>query len=237
MPYEFSLVITTYNRFDSFLDGFLEKYLQNSYIHEIIISDDCSNDYSKLVSKYGNNDKIKLFTNSENLKALKNKCIACTKATKEWICLMDSDNYCDIDYFETLIKFWNINGLNTNMIYLPEKGIPTPRLTFTEYIGKIINKETINWDTIDECLINIGNYVFHKSIVNYIEPLIKQNLYPYTLDVKYMNYIWINNDIQLVVVPDMTYIHTVHNESYYAQYSQFLSGFDKQFNWKKFPPS
>jgi glycosyltransferase involved in cell wall biosynthesis len=232
MDTQFSLVITTYNRFDSFLDRYLEKYLENPYISEIIISDDCSDDYDKLIAKYGTNDKIKIYKNSSNIGALKNKCIACQKSTTDWICLMDSDNFCHKDYFEALMQYWN---KDINTIYAPSKALPV--FDYSHHIGKPININNIDWNTVDECLINTGNYIFHKSIVQFIEPIIQQQLPEHTIDVKYMNYLWLNNGVEIVVVPNMEYLHVIHNQSYYALCSDKLSNSNKTFNWHIYPPN
>ena len=65
--------------------------------------------YDKLKQNYSNYincGKIKIYKQEHNVGALKNKIFACTKATNEWICLMDSDNYCDEIYIEALYDFW-----------------------------------------------------------------------------------------------------------------------------------
>ena len=227
MDYQFSLVITTYNNYDTFLKNTLPKYLNNPYIFEIIISDDCSDDYDKINNDYSSVSKIKLIKQPHNLGALKNKITACTYATLEWICLIDSDNYCGPDYFEALIHYWKNNSRETNIIYSPVHALPV--FNFTKYIGTIFDKTY--WKDIDACLINIGNNVFHKSAVDYLIPILKQDIEAYAVDVKYINYILFKNNLSLIVIPNMQYLHTMHDNSLYMRTASKSMEFDNTFDW------
>ena len=65
---EISLCIPTHDRYDSFLRDNLEKYINSPYISEIIIADDATDDYTKLLSVYGDNHpKVKLYRQSQNV--------------------------------------------------------------------------------------------------------------------------------------------------------------------------
>ena len=71
--------------------------LNNDFIKEIVVSDDCSTDeewekLNEIVSNL-NNDKIKLFRNEENLGGFRNKYTAVKHSTCEWVYLLDSDNH------------------------------------------------------------------------------------------------------------------------------------------------
>ena len=46
----FSLCIPTMNRYDTFLKGFLKKYVTFDLIDEIIICDENGDDYNKIVN-------------------------------------------------------------------------------------------------------------------------------------------------------------------------------------------
>jgi len=225
-----SLVITTYNRYDSFLEKTLKLYLENPHINEIVILDDCSDDYGKINANF-KDEKLKVYKQEKNVGTLKNKINACQKATGDWICLMDSDNFCDITYFEALKDFWNLNSnYNQSYIYHPSRALPAQN--FEKFIGIRINKE--NWNHIfnEECLINNGNYVFHRSIVKYVEPILIDNTKTHAIDVKYMNYFWIKAGISIVVVPNMIYNHTIHPGSFYINTHKESDSFNQSFNWK-----
>jgi glycosyltransferase involved in cell wall biosynthesis len=222
----FSLVITTYNRFDTFLKENIIKYLENPYISEIIISDDCSDDYDKLIN-YFDNSKIKIIKQEKNIGALRNKISACTYATNNWICLMDSDNFADINYFEALINYWKSIEPNETIIYCPSKAMPS--FDFTEYINTYVDKN--NFNNTNECLLNDGNHVFHKNILNHLLPILENDINPYAVDVKFMVYNWLKNDIKMTIIQDMIYYHAMHNESLYIQNASNSINFDKTYNW------
>ena len=227
MSFEFSMVITTYNRFDTFLDKHVTDYLNNKYISEIVISDDCSSDYEKLMAKYSSNPKVKIIQQPRNLGALKNKIVACTHASKEWICLMDSDNYCGPDYFEAVIEYWNTHSADKKLLYSPVKALPL--FSFTNFVGVIINNKNLN--TSDGALVNLGNNVFHTSVVQHMVPILSENIEVYAVDAKYINYTLFKKGISLVVVPNMTYNHCVHPGSFYLNTQAKSAQFDKTFNW------
>ena len=231
MANQISLVITTYNRFDTFLKNTLLYYLKNPYFNEIVIYDDSSDDYIKISDSFKNeinSGKIKLYTQVKNMGALKNKICACLKASNEWICLMDSDNLCNVDYCNALSAFWNAGNYDTKYIYQPERALPAQ--DFSKYIGMSIDKS--NWNSInDECLLNNGNYVFHKSILQYVVPILNETIETHAIDVKYMNYYWIKNGVSLVVVPNMIYHHTIHQGSFYVNTHTDSDIFNKNFDW------
>lgn len=230
-----SLVITTYNRYDTFLKNNLLKYLENPYIKEIIIYDDCSDDYNKIKYEFINfihNNKIKLYQQKQNIGALRNKIMALQMANEEWICLMDSDNYCGISYFEALEKYWNIYGSKPSTIYVPEKALPN--FIYTD-CTTAINRDTWNnllKNTNYDTLLNTGNYVLHRSLVPFLTPVFHDTNIKGFTEVKYMNYIFVRDaDAIIQVVPNMTYEHVVHNGSFYMQYSDQHSHFNGTFNW------
>ena len=89
---QISLCIPTMRRWD-FLKINLPKYLKNNYIYEIIITDETGEDFQKVNEFFKNEEKIKIFKNEKRLGPFLNKLECMKKATLEWICLMDSDNF------------------------------------------------------------------------------------------------------------------------------------------------
>jgi glycosyltransferase involved in cell wall biosynthesis len=107
MTFELSLCIPTMNRWN-FLKESIPKYLDNKYIKEIVIVDETGEDYAHLLDFYKNEPKIRAFKNETRLGPFLNKLECMKKASYEWICLMDSDNFADLDYFD-------------NFLYIPKK--------------------------------------------------------------------------------------------------------------------
>jgi glycosyltransferase involved in cell wall biosynthesis len=229
----FSLVLTTYYRFESFLKNNVNRYLENPYIREIIIYDDCSDDFEKINHEFKTQiecGKIKVFRQEKNRGALRNKIMALEKANEEWICLMDSDNYCNISYFEKLERYWNQHGFNKHMIYAPEGALPVFQFS---NLTIPVNQKT--WNKLHQTygiMLNAGNYVLHKSMVPYMLPILDDLTIEGFVEVKYMNYRWVRDaNATIQVIPGMTYEHTVHNGSLYMRDADKHAHFDKTFNW------
>lgn len=218
-----SLCIASYKRWN-FLKENLPKYLENPYIDEIVITDETGEDV-KLIQEYFQNPKLKLFINEKRLHAFLNKREAVSKATNDWICLMDSDNFSPIEYFEAWKSFIEKNGLHTKYIYAPSKTIPQEKhsgFDYREFINEkisFIKAKELYKTKFGPSLLNTGNFIIHKSMyVNY-QPIfedIEKTLKCPALECLYQNYLFFTKcNAEMIVVPQMEYHHIVHDESLY----------------------
>ena len=232
----FSLCIPTMDRFDSFLKGFLEKYLTFELIDEIIITDENGNDYEK-ITNYFKNTKIKCYKNDKRLGCFMNKLKCCKLAKNEWIVLMDSDNFADADYFFKAKEYIEKNNPSNNSILAPDFAKPT--FNFKHLSNMIFNKETKNQilqhdrtskiHGLRVCL-NTGNYVINKFLINNlnINSEIENIKYSNTCDVIYFNTLLFEQlNMNLNIVKDFEYIHNVHNGSVYIRENRKYVAFNK----------
>jgi hypothetical protein len=216
----FSLCIPTFNRFDTFLKNNLEKYLENPYINEIIITDENGNDYEK-IKQHFHNEKIRVYKNDTILKAFKNKLKACSYAKNEWIVLMDSDNFADISYFEIAYNYIKNNKLDKNVILAPDFAFPNFNYNFLR--NKIISKENIkefyNIPKFD-CFVNTGNYILNKYLIENLDlskDLQINRLCTNPVDVLYMNILFFEQlDLKIHILENMMYQHIVHPGNFYT---------------------
>jgi len=236
----FTLCIPTMDRFNSFLSRYLPLYLQNEYISEIIISDENGNDYDLILSSYPNSEKIKCFKNETRLGPFLNKLNACSKATNEWIALIDSDNFASNEYFEIAKSYIeeHIVKNEKNIILAPSKALP--RFNFSYLNGMVykkgrfqeinlFEKERINPSLgKSDVLMNVGNYVLNKYLINNLNLDPERQLIPLSsaCDVVYFNTLLFEQlDLNMHIVPNLEYTHTEHDGSIYAQtcndYKQF----------------
>lgn len=232
---QFSLCIPTHNRFDTFLKINLDKYLTNKYITEIIIYDDATSDYDKLITEYGlSHQKIKVFKQDKNVGPFKNKVDCCSLASNDWICLIDSDNFADINYFESLLQYWNMHGQNEHIIYTPTKALPVFNFTdekLPSYITKDVwNLEYKNNNIHNTWPVNLGNCVFHKNLVQYLKLEKYHKIFPY-VDALYINWIALNHGYSIKFVNNMQYAHTIHQGSTYLNTSSQQQHFCNTFDW------
>ena len=228
----FTLCIPTMNRYDNFLLKYLPHYINNSLINEIIITDENGSDIEKITQNF-NCEKLKLFKNNTQLGPFLNKISACLKASNEWIVLIDSDNFADEKYFQVANDYINNNILGKNVILAP--CFAKPRFNYSHLSGFIYKKGTFisnkqlenqlinNSFTCSETLMNTGNYVINKYLIdnlnltNETENIKKSS----ACDVIYFNTLLFEQlDLNLHVVPHLEYDHVVHDGSVYIQTHQ-----------------
>lgn len=218
-----SLCIPTLNRWN-FLKDNIPHYLTNPYISEIVICDENGEDVKKIKNVF-TDPKIKTFINSEILGPFKNKEKVVLHASNQVICLIDSDNFAPIEYFEAWLTYIKNNGFDDKTVYCPEKlyehkNSNFVRFDFTCWRGQQITKENIKelfYKNNMGILLNTGNYIFSKDV--YLKALTPSHLtkYEYGIDVFTKNRWLLDEMCKLVVVPNMNYIHTRHQGSYYLQ--------------------
>ena len=224
MSVELSLCIPTMNRWN-FLQVYIPKYLTNKYIKEIIIVDETGEDYSRITDVYKNEPKLKVYKNEKRLGPFLNKIECMKKATCEWICLMDSDNFADIDYFDTFFSYVN-NTPVKDYIYCPS--FSKQNFNYSCIKDIVISKHNLKTyrDSKDSTMVgisfNTGNYILNKECVNVIDMLLTTNdevkeisKTCFSCDVIYMNCLFLKHDYKFIVIPNMNYEHVVHNGSIY----------------------
>ena len=227
----FSLCIPTMDRFDKFLHGYIKKYINNDYINEIIITDENGNDIKKINTIFPNNKKLILIKNEYRLGPFLNKLKVCKLAKNEWIVLMDSDNFADVDYFinaQNYIK--NVIKDQKNIILAPSKA--KPNFDFSHLSGFIykngcfktnLTKENSliqRHNTTSPVLMNAGNYVINKYLIDNLN--IDNNMHNINqssaCDVIYFNILLFQQlNLNLHVVNNLEYEHVVHDGSIYKQ--------------------
>ena len=225
------------DRFDTFLSKNLDNYIDfliDELIDEIIITDENGNDYKKISEKYKNlleqMPNFKIYKNEKILGVFKNKLNACKYATGKYIALIDSDNFPDRNYFETVKAYINKNEkmFPEHIILAPSRSInhnDAPNLNYKEFENKIINKTNIieHIPKIKfQVLLNTGNYIISKSItdnINYdneIMDIISG------CDVVYFNLLAFKqfSDLELHVIEGLEYSHTEHKDGEYNKRDQ-----------------
>lgn len=223
MDLKISLCIPTKDRFDNFLEGYLDKYiifLEEGLINEIVISDENGNDYHKIINKYNNyilDNRIILNKNDNILGVFLNKLNVCNNATFDIIALIDSDNFVDRDYFIIVRDYIFKNNLKDNFILSPS--FAKPDFNFKSFENYIITKSNLKENyMINSTLFNLGNYILTKNLIKiYFHHSIINNIS--ACDVLYFNLLVFQqiNDISFHVVKDLHYEHVVHNGSIYLE--------------------
>lgn len=162
--YDISVIIPVYN-----VSNYLEKHLysiinQENFTNiEFIYVDDGSTDNSLQILKNvaKNKPNIKIYTQKNNgVSSARNKGIS--KATAEYICFIDADDYLDFDYFKTLLNYFNYDVVISGFIAeYPQKSIVK------------IKKEFVKFDSNKQIMIN---YLKGTIEPNCTDKLFKKNI-------------------------------------------------------------
>ena len=226
----FSLCIPTLNRFDDFLHKYLIDYIdyvRRGIIDEIVICDENGNDYDKILNTFTQECEsgiIHLHKNDTILGVFENKLkvMSLAKPTN-FIAIIDSDNFADDVYFET-VKEYIIN----NNIIVSDKVALSPELTesfdFTEFRSAQFNKNNIQYFSYKKqflIFLNTGNYVCTPNMFNLIEYK-KENVdktHAGPNDVIYLHALSFQQipNYTIHVVPSLTYKHVVHEGSIWLE--------------------
>lgn len=169
MTNKISICIPFYETHDLTI-SFLKSIVHESFVDEIIISDDCSKEEFKY-----KHPKIKIFRNKFNQGAFHNKFITVSKATNNWALLLDSDNFIDLTVLKKIFEY----KYNKNFFYLPQKLYLESLENYgNEMHNKIINYDFLEKNEIDlniassflkknnkkiEWLLNTGNFIVNRN--------------------------------------------------------------------------
>jgi len=240
-----SLCIPTLNRFDKFLQANCVEYvkfLDEGLIDEIVICDENGNDYDKMIKydlfkKYIQNGKLRLFKNNEILGVFSNKLKVCSLARNNYIALIDSDNFCERNYFNVGIDYIIDNGLNnTNNNFILAPSFAKPNFNFKLFQDHIINrnniKQFLNGNQFG-VLINTGNYILTKDIINNIKFTNNKNILTKisACDVMFFNLLVFKqfNNFNFHIVKNLEYEHAIHDDSEYLKTNSNCAYFREMF--------
>ena len=234
-----SICIPTYRRFDPFLKRNLPLYLQNPYVDEIVICDEDGEDIDRIreVMEHIPNvqgKKIVLLKNDKRLYAFHNKEKVVQHATNEWVCLMDSDNFAPITYFDAWKRYTDKHTLQNDVVYMPIKTCARmdsctqdqleTGFDFSEFMNE--KEEAYESSNISKydiskmgCLFNTGNYIFNRSTYLNTSEIAKEYIHiaenVHAVDVVFKNALMMKKGAKFVLVPGMVYEHVVHHGSYF----------------------
>lgn len=225
----FSLVLTTYNRANIVFEN-LKKYCEYDNIDEIIVVDDCSGDYEKLITHDWPN-KVHIHKNETNLKAYKNKIKALSLIKNTWGLLIDSDNFIEKIYIDTLLNENIENFLNEDTVYYPTAA--KPFFIYKHLDNQIFDK--INWNEFSSkegIFFNTCNFCISKKAIDVLNKNLEtDNTDPFAVDCKYFSYLLIKNNFKIKALKNLEYDHPKSPDSFYIENTTNSTRFDVSFDW------
>lgn len=223
-----SLCIPTMDRFESFLEKYLISYLdflKINIIDELIICDENGNDYNKISNKYKyllqNKLNFKIYKNDNILGVFKNKLKVCSLASNKYVALIDSDNFCDENYFISAKKYIYNNEKNFSNNIILSPSFAKPNFNYKMFENSVITKYNLkNYYNNNNfnILLNTGNFILHKNIIDNINFDDSVMFQITACDVLFFNLLAFQqfDNLQIHVVENMEYEHIVHSGSVYT---------------------
>jgi len=160
-----SVNICTYNRAD-FIEEAIKSALEQTYTNiEIIVTDDASTDNTKEIVESFNNPKIKYFKNETNLGISKNRDVALSKSSGEYIAVLDSDDFWrDKSKLEKQIAFLE-NNKNYAVIGTQTMAVTETGKFYRKICNKTSNKKIKNNLLLKNQFVNSSTLIRH-SVIN-----------------------------------------------------------------------
>lgn len=215
-----TVAIPTMRRWKGFLEKSLPTFLHNDHVSQVVICDETGEDFDAIQkSKWFQHPKLSLYKNEKKLGMYANKRRCIEQSKTEWVAVLDSDNIFPEAFFETLMDTW-ANKPDPKTVYASSEIIRLFLKTgeseerTKQFAGLKINKE--NWNTMFtkkgwNFLLNDGNWVAHRSVLD-VWPAMDEDKIKATDSIRIVRN-FILGGFTYYSVPDLSYIHTVHDDS------------------------
>ncbi len=196
---------------------------------------------SKNVKEFVN--KIKIYKNTNNVGAFKNKYLAIKNCKNNWVYLLDSDNFL-VD--NSISAIFNISNLKENICYCPnvlimERSNQAWRPwddwnhrrfgyepLFIKELKNLFDLENVYKEKYSSCVgvngfLNTGNFFVNKNTyIKSLQPYVEIEK-PIAADVIAFSYFWLKNGNGFQVLKDLYYYHRSRTDSYWSTNSNTSS--------------
>ena len=225
--------IITYNSADWVIKQLNLNYLDSlgAIVDEIIIQDDCSQDYNIL--KPYESENIRVFTNKENLSPLLNRVELLKNCKNDWVLLMDSDD--SISPISQSGNTW-VNTVK-NFNFQDKQTIYSPGFVGHSGFSKILDQK-IDFNFFKthfkdptyylQMFGNTVNYLVPRKEYLKISEQIDKTFCHFIGEVLYFNYLWLTNGNYILCKRDFEYNHNIRQDGYtIANWNRSLPTLDR----------
>lgn len=250
-----SIAIPTYNS-SSYLKDLLDSLMLLDGPYEIVLNDDNSstlekNKLNKIFDEYSKNKKLvlKLFENNENYGGFKNKYLAVSKCSSEFVYQIDSDNVPNIKLLQKLINKFDLTKYK-NYLFLPASIYPFrfDHTTESKRKNKIVfSKKDLILESSDvkkmlndkftykniEYLLGLGNPIFHKTTyLKYLEEGLNSYEDVHAACSTALCYYWLKNKGSIHLTKNLNHFHRRHENSYFLKKESLSEKMAQSFRTK-----
>ena len=235
-----TVAVPTMDRW-SFLKKQLPIYLEHPGVSNVVICDENGSDIDAICeSGLDSNPKLRLYQNERVLGVYGNKRQCLLKAPTDYVAILDSDNYFDNEFIDTVLKCIERDSANAgktvycagqNERLFIDTGVVERRTD--HFSGMQINAD--NWNRVLDMpswnfLLNDGNAVWPKSFAKHMSDIPEERVVG-TDSILAMRKA-IQAGYTLSVEPSLRYIHTVHDGSHWKQTASVSTRLLGLMNWK-----
>ena len=220
-PIQLTVAIPTMRRWKGFLEKSLPMLLNTETVSNVLVCDETGEDVKAIqASRRSTHPKLILHVNERRLGMYANKRKCVELSPTDWVAVLDSDNLFPDEYFEALFALWKEEGAHTKTVYAASEIVRVFLKTGESeertghFTGMRITKH--NWNQVLQMkawnfLLNDGNWVGHKSVLEAWPPLAEDKVKA-TDSIRIVRTL-IQHGWTYSITPGMRYIHTVHDDS------------------------
>jgi len=213
-----TVAIPTMRRY-AFLKDSLPVYLAHPGVGEVLVCDETGEDCAAIeATPLTQNPKLRLVRNEKRLGIYQNKRKAMTLATCPFVACLDSDNFFDDEWLDTITDL--LKTADGKTIYasadFKSANMDTGALTFPCKAFSGLKLDAASWNTIFKMprwnfLLNDGNWVVPYKACLALPDIPSDALE--AADAIYMLQQFVSKGFVVYYVPDLVYLHTVHGDS------------------------
>lgn len=240
MVQQLTVAIPTMKRF-SFLQKTVPQMLDNPLITAVAICDETGEDVNQIEqTAWGKHPKLRLHRNPKRLGMYYNKRKCMEVSPTEWVAVLDSDNLFPEEFFETIHDLWATEGEDSKTVYASGHIVRVFLKTGEseektgQFSGMKITKT--NWNSVLQTpgwnfLLNDGNWIGHRSLLQAWPTDIQEEQIRATDSLRIVRN-FVQNGFTYSIVPDLRYIHTVHEDSEWIKTEMESSYLLATTNWR-----
>ncbi len=217
---ELTVAIPTMRRW-KFLQNSLPQYLNHPFIQAVVICDETGEDIDAITEAgWNRHPKLTLHRNPKRLGIYYNKRKCIEVAPTEWVAVLDSDNFFDAKFFDTLEAIWKNEGALSNHFYASGNGLfinekKESHNPLSGFGGIQLTRDT--WNEIFDrprwnYMLNDGNWIVHRSALEALPTDVRDEDILAT-DAIFMARQFVKHGYTYDIRDELSYIHPVHSES------------------------
>ena len=238
-----TIAITTLRRYE-FLKENIPVFINHPDVNEVLICNETGEDARALEKEpFYTSPKLRIVTNESRLGIYQNKRKSIGISTSRYVAVLYSDNYFSEEWIDSIVEAIRESEANPltkgKMIFASAEfrnvNVNTGELTFPckQFSGLRLDKTS--WNTMFQkprwnFLLNDGNWVVPRNTFECLpKDVMSESLQ--AADAIFMLQTFIRNGYSIYYVPELSYIHTVHNGSTWLETEKESTRILNTTNW------